>query len=204
MDQILIKKGILFEDNRRREIIRTIVKDITYIIKNDGDGEYYLPMDITDQEFYEFNNFPHDLVVELQITENEDIDDYFIDGEIYREDDLMVIKVEYSPENKTKLLYSMIGELNEIVAHEIRHFDQYSKGMFDFDDEEEEDPVKYYTDPKELDAQVFGFKRMSRLTGEPFEGVVRNWFKTHMDFHHMNDDQVEFVIGKIMDYKSSL
>jgi hypothetical protein len=204
MDQILIKKGILFEDNRRREIIRTIVKDITYIIKNDGDGEYYLPMDITDQEFYEFNNFPHDLVVELQITENEDIDDYFIDGEIYRGDDLMVIKVEYSPENKTKLLYSMIGELNEIVAHEIRHFDQYSKGMFDFDDEEEEDPVKYYTDPKELDAQVFGFKRMSRLTGEPFEEVVRNWFKTHMDFHHMNDDQVEFVIGKIMDYKSSL
>jgi len=45
---------------------------------------------------------------------------------------------------------------------------------------------------------------MSRLTGEPFEEVVRNWFKTHMDFHHMNDDQVEFVIGKIMDYKSSL
>ena len=76
MDQILLNKGILFEDNRRREIIRTIVKDIINIVKNDGDGEYYLPMDLTDQEFYEFNNFPHDLVVELQVTENEDIDDY--------------------------------------------------------------------------------------------------------------------------------
>jgi len=204
MDQILLNKGILFEGNRRREIVRTIVKDIINIIKNDGDGEYYLPMDLTDQEFYKFNNFPHDLVVELQVTENEDIDDYFLNGEIYREDDLMVIMVEYNPENKNKLLYDMIGELNEIVAHEIRHFDQYSKGMFDFSGEEEEDPVKYYTDPKELDAQVFGFKRMSKLTGKPFDEVVKNWFKTHMDFHHMNDDQVEYVIGKIMEYNSSL
>ena len=63
MDQILIKKSILFEDNRRREIIRRIVKDVTTIIKNDGDGEYYLPMDLTDEEFYEFNKFPHNLVV---------------------------------------------------------------------------------------------------------------------------------------------
>jgi hypothetical protein len=139
MDQILLNKGILFEGNRRREIVRTIVKDIINIIKNDGDGEYYLPMDLTDQEFYKFNNFPHDLVVELQVTENEDIDDYFLNGEIYREDNLMVIMVEYNPENKNKLLYDMIGELNEIVAHEIRHFDQYSKGMFDFSDEEEEE-----------------------------------------------------------------
>ena len=88
------------------------------------------------------------------------------------------------------------------IHYALRYIDKHIE--FDFDGEEEEDPVKYYTDPKELDAQVFGFKRMSKLTGKPFEEVVKNWFKTHMDFHHMNDDQVEYVIGKIMEYKSSL
>jgi hypothetical protein len=204
MDQILIKKSILFEDNRRREIIRTIVKDVTTIIKNDGDGEYYLPMDLTDEEFYEFNKFPHNLVVELHVTENNDIEGYTINGEIYREDDLMVIYIEYNPNNKNRLLYNIIGELNELVAHEIRHFDQYSKKMYDFSGEEEEDPVKYYTDPKELDAQVFGFKRISKLSKKPFGEVVKNWFDTHKEFHNMDDDQVKYVIKKIMEYKSNL
>ena len=29
------------------------------------------------------------------------------------------------------MAYDLIGELNEIVAHEIRHVDQKNKGMFD-------------------------------------------------------------------------
>jgi hypothetical protein len=204
MNHILLKKNILSENNNRREIIRRIVRDITTIIKNDGDGEYYLPMDVTNEDYYEFNNFPHKLVVELQITEDESMDGHLIDAEMYRENDLISIYLQYNPEDKNILLYDIIGELNEVVAHEIRHFDQYSKKMFDFSGNEPEDPVKYYTEPKELDAQVYGFKRISKLTGKPFEEVVKNWFDTHGDFHQMNDSDVEYVISKIMDYKSNL
>jgi hypothetical protein len=205
MNQILIKKSILLEDNRRREIVRTIVRDIVSLIKNDGDGEYYLPMDVgSENDHYEFKNFPHNLVVELIITEDDEMNGYSLNAEMFREDDLMSITLNYNPNKKERLLYQIIGELNETVAHEIRHFDQYSKKMFDFDTEEEEEPVKYYTDPKELDAQVFGFKRLSKLTRKPFEEVVRNWFDTHKEFHQMNDKEVEFVVGKILDYKSNL
>lgn len=204
MNQILVKKNVLLEDNRRREIIRTIVRDITTVIKKEGDGEYYLPMDLTDEDYYKFNKFNHNLVVELHISENEEVDGYSINAEMYRNEDVIVVYVEYNPENKQKLLYNMIGELNEVIAHEIRHFDQFSKEMFKFDEDEPEDPLKYYTDPKELDAQVFGFKRLSKITGKPFYDVVKNWFDTHKDFHQMNDDQVKFVINKILEYKSSL
>lgn len=204
MNQILVKKNILLENNRRRDIIRTIVRDITSIIKNYGEGEYYLPMDINDDEYYKFDNFPYNLVVELQIDENEDIDEFNIDAEMYRDDEIIVVRLEYNPEDRQRLLYNIIGELNEIIAHEIRHFDQYHKKMFNFSNDEPNDPVQYYTDPKELDAQVFGFKRLSKLTGKPFDEIVKNWFDTHTDFHQMNDDQVKYVISKIKEYKSNL
>jgi cupin superfamily acireductone dioxygenase involved in methionine salvage len=122
---------------------------------------------------------------------------------MYREDDLIVINIQYNPKEKQKLLYSIIGELNEVIAHEIRHFDQYRTKKFDFSNGEEEDPVKYYTDPKELDAQVYGFNRLSKLSKKPFEEVVRNWFDTHKEFHNLKDDEVRYVISKILDYKST-
>jgi hypothetical protein len=162
MSKILKKKEVIVENRNRREIIRTLVKDIITVVKNNGDGEYYLPMDLTDEDYYSFPKFPHNLVIELNLVEDEDTDGYKINGEMYREDDLMVIDIQYNPEEKQKLLYSIIGELNEVIAHEIRHFDQYRTKKFDFSGEEEEDPVKYYTDPKELDAQVYGFNRLSK------------------------------------------
>jgi hypothetical protein len=203
MSKILKKKEVIVENRNRREIIRTLVKDIITIVKNNGDGEYYLPMELTDEDFYSFPKFPHNLVIELNLVEDEDTDGYKLNGEMYREDDLMVIDIQYNPEEKQKLLYSMIGELNEVIAHEIRHFDQYRTKKFDFSGEEEEDPVKYYTDPKELDAQVYGFNRLSKLSKKPFEEVVKNWFDTHKEFHNLEPDEVKYVIGKILDYKST-
>jgi hypothetical protein len=203
MSKILKKKEVIVENRNRREIIRTLVKDIITIVKNNGDGEYYLPMELTDEDFYSFPKFPHNLVIELNLVEDTDTDGYRLNGEMYREDDLMVIDIQYNPEEKQKLLYSMIGELNEVIAHEIRHFDQYRTKKFDFSSEEEEDPVKYYTDPKELDAQVYGFNRLSKLSKKPFEEVVKNWFDTHKEFHNLEPDEVKYVIGKILDYKST-
>jgi hypothetical protein len=179
------------------------VKDIITIVKNNGDGEYYLPMDLTDEDHYSFPKFPHNLVIELNLVEDEDTEGYLLDGEMYREDDLIVVNIQYNPEEKQKLLYSIIGELNEVIAHEIRHFDQYRTKKFDFSNGEEEDPVKYYTDPKELDAQVYGFNRLSKLSKKPFEEVVKNWFDTHKEFHNLEPDEVKYVIGKILDYKST-
>lgn len=68
----------------------------------------------------------------------------------------------------------------------------------DFEEEEEKTGFEYYSQPKEIDAQVEGFKRMKVITKKPFEELVRNWFKTHQDIHQMNPSETEKIIEMIL------
>ena len=45
-----IKKSILLEDNKQRNEIRTIVRDIVQVFKDNDDGEFYLPEDLDDEK----------------------------------------------------------------------------------------------------------------------------------------------------------
>jgi hypothetical protein len=189
---------LLLEDNRRRDVIRTIVRDIITTYKVEDDGEFYLPNFIDDdKDFYEFPGM-EELVIELVISVNNEIEDFVADANFYRKDGIIQVIIEYNPENKETLIYDLIGELNEVVAHEIRHVDQKGKGMFDLDVPKEEDPYKYYTQPHELDAQRFGFKRLAKLTKTPLDVVVKRWFKTHKQVHNLNQQEEQDVISKIL------
>jgi hypothetical protein len=142
----------------------------------------------------------YEFSVELIIEKNSNIDSFKINGE-YREDDTIVILIHYNPNKKRTITYNLIGELNEIVAHELRHSYQNTKGHFDLKGPEEENPYKYYTQPKELDALNFGFKRMSQITKKPMEVLVNNWFDKNKDIHMLNDEEKKDVINKILKYK---
>lgn len=197
----IIKKLMILESAKLRGEIRTIVRDITDIFKKENDGEFYLPNDLRDnEEEYSFPKF--NLQVELVLEQSDDVDDFIINAELYRDEGVIAVLIIYNPENKTKITYNLIGELNEIIAHELRHIYQQTFGTHNIDVEEPEDPFEYYTQPHELDAQVAGFKRMSQITKRPFEDVVRDWFKTHKNFHNLNDDQAEKVIKMILNYKN--
>jgi len=192
-------RELLLEDGRRREIIRTVVRDIIKVYKEEDDGEFYLPNYIDDEkDFYEFNNFGSEFIVELVLQPNENIESFKVDGNFYKDDDIIELILEYNPSNKTKITYDLIGELNEVIAHEIRHIDQRDKGTHDLSGPEEKDPYKYYTQPHEIDAQVFGFKRLSKITKTPFDVVVKRWFNTHKDVHKLNDKEVIDVMSKIL------
>ena len=195
-------KKLIFESNRRRDVIRTLVRDIIKIYKEEDDGEFYLPNYLNDTiDFYNFTSFDNDLVLDLTIQPNNNLDTFKVNGEYFRNDHIIDVIIEYNPEVKSQITYDLVGELNEVLAHEIRHVDQKTKGIFNLDVPEEEDPYKYYTQEHELDAQVFGFKRLSRLTKTPFDVVVKKWFKTHKDIHRLNDQQTNDVITKILNYK---
>jgi hypothetical protein len=192
-------RELLLEDGRRREIIRTVVRDIIKVYKEEDDGEFYLPNYIDDEkDFYEFNNFGSEFIVELVLQPNENVESFKVDGNFYKDDDIIELILEYNPSNKTKITYDLIGELNEVIAHEIRHIDQRDKGTHDLSGPEEKDPYKYYTQPHEIDAQVFGFKRLSKITKTPFDVVVKRWFNTHKDVHKLNDKEVIDVMSKIL------
>ena len=192
-----IKKSFILEGAEMRQEIRTVVRDIIQVFKSENEGEFYLPNDLRDNEIeYKFPKF--DLEVELIIKESEDVEDFLLNAELYREEGIVAIIIVYNPENKNKILYNLVGHLNELVAHELRHIYQQKYKTYDIDVEEPEDPFEYYTQPHEIDAQIAGFKRMSQITKKPFEGIVRNWFEKNKDIHRMNDNETEEVIEKIL------
>jgi hypothetical protein len=195
-------KSLLNENNNKREEIRKIVRDIISIFKKNDEGDFYLPEDITDEQFYDFDKIKALLTIELKIIIDDEIDTFEVNADWVSEDDVIELTIEYNSENKNKLLYDLSGELNEIIAHEIRHIDQETTGSYNTKVSKLlKTEKKYYTKPHELDAQIFGFKRISKLTRTPFDIVVKRWFNTHSNLHQMNDTDVKYVIDKIMEFK---
>ena len=193
----IIKKSFILEGTKMRQEIREVVRDIIQIFKNEEEGEFYLPEEVNDEEsYYDFKRF--NLGVELIIQQSDDVDDFLLNAELYREEGIIAILIVYNPENKNRILYDLVGELNELVGHELRHIYQQKYNTFDIDVEEPEEPFEYYTQPHEIDAQIAGFKRMSQITKKPFEEVVRNWFEKNKDIHRLGDNQKEEVIKMIL------
>ena len=194
-------KSLLNENNNKREEIRKIVRDVISVFKKNDEGNYYLPEDVNGEEFYDFDKIKAILTIELTIIIDDEIDKFEVNADWISDDDVIELTINYNSENKNKLLYDLSGELNEIIAHEIRHIDQETTGSYNTKVRKGQKGKKYYTQPHELDAQIFGFKRISKLTKTPFDVVVKRWFNTHSNLHQMNDTDVKYVIDKIMEFK---
>jgi hypothetical protein len=200
---IEIKKHLILERSKNDSLIRQIVKDIITIFKKESEGEYYLPEEIREDEI-EYKFFNITISIELIIEQNKNIDGYMVNADFFRDDDIIVIKIVYNPENKNQLLYDLIGELNELVSHELRHLHQRDTEMFNLDVDDRRTSFEYYSSPEEIDAQVEGFKRMKKITKRPFEELVRNWFRTHEDIHNLSNQEQQQVIKMILDYNSKI
>ena len=194
-------KSLLNENNNKREEIRKIVRDVISVFKKNNEGNFYLPEDVNGEEFYDFDKIKAILTIELTIIIDDEIDKFEVNADWISDDDVIELTINYNSENKNKLLYDLSGELNEIIAHEIRHIDQETTGSYNTKVRKGQKGKKYYTQPHELDAQIFGFKRISKLTKTPFDVVVKRWFNTHSNLHQMNDTDVKYVIDKIMEFK---
>ena len=199
----IVRKELLSEQGRKRDVIRKVIKDIVTVFKNEDEGEFFLPEYFEDRNemVYDFMTMGESFSIELILEVNDETENFKVNAEIYNDDQTIRVLIQYNSYNKTKILYDLIGELNEIIAHELRHIDQNIRGTFVSKSYRGKDPVKYYTQPHELDAQVYGFTRLAKLRKVPFEDVVRNWFETHKEIHQMNDQDVDFVIGKIIETK---
>ena len=199
----LPEKENIQEQKMTRYAIRSVVKDIVKVLKTNEEGEYTLP----DNDYgggYEFNRFPVEFSVDLYVSHDDSFNGYKLDAQYSQEDEVVEIGIVYNPSDLKTSLYDIVGELNEVLAHELEHSLQGYRGDFDRDyTEEETDSLKYYLQSHEIPAQVAGFKRLSKLRKVPFEVVVRNWFKTHGEFHNLNNEEQEIVINKLLEYKKS-
>jgi hypothetical protein len=182
------------ESRMSRLAVRTAVKDIVNILKNGEAGDFMLPNDDGDE--YQFINLPFGFSIELFIEIDNDIEKYKMNGQIV-ENDVIQIIIRFNPKTLKNNFYNIIGELNEIVAHELEHLFQYFKGEYKYKTPPN-DSFKYYTQPHEVKAQRAGFRRIAKLRKLPFNDVVRDWFEDHKEIHQMNDNEVDEVIQIII------
>jgi hypothetical protein len=183
------------ESRMSRLAIRTTVKDIVNVLKNGESGDFRLP-DVDDGSEYSFINLPFGYSVDLYIRINNDTETYEMNARVTTNDVIQII-VEFNPKTLKRNFYNIIGELNEIIAHELEHLYQYFKGEHTYKYQPKKS-FKYYTQPHEIGAQRAGFRRVAKLRKLPFNDVVRDWFETHKEIHGLKDDEMEEVIQIII------
>lgn len=191
----------LNEIRMNRLAIRAIVKDILNLVKNKQEGEIYLPEEITGEHEYTFINTKQTYSVELTLKTNDIIGGYKVEGYYSPEDDVIEIGIEYNPNNITKQLYQLAGEINEVLAHEMEHSNQEYYGEFDRVANPPTAPLEYYSQEHEIPAQYQGFKRLAKLRRVPIEVVINDWFESHRDIHGLTPDEEEQVKTQILNYR---
>ena len=191
------EETFITEQKKSREATRQVVRDIINTVKRKKSGTFYLPED----DYYSFSNIPEDFSVELTLKKTKKMDGIKVNANYVPDEQVIEILILFNPDNLEKNLYNLLGSLNELITHELEHLHQDSKGEIDVDfDSESLDPLEYYTQPHEIEAQVKGFRRISNLRKQPFETTVNDWFDTHKEIHRLSDSERQEVIGKLMDF----
>jgi len=183
----------------KRNIVRKIVGDIVNVFKERGEGEYSLPEDISEDFTYSFDNLNTEFNLELTISKSDTVDGYEIDGGYYDEEDMMEIEIIYNEKYFPQQMYDLVGSLNETIRHELQHLIQYDRGD-KIPKNPTDDPKKYYLQPHELDAQVEGLKRISKLRNQPIAESTREWFNKNKNRHKLDDKYQEKVIQRILQH----
>lgn len=157
---------------------RRIVRDIIKIVRSGEEGNWELPSDLSGDDYYD-----KDIIVFFDWSTNwkEEGQKYFLDGDYDDETEsiqvVLFINKDYYPE----LLYDLIADLNDIIAHEYEHHYQ-SLGLRDKREvsntpiEKQPKDYTYYLQSHEIPAVLRGLKRVMKLRKIGFEKVLDDWY----------------------------
>lgn len=196
----LLLEGVIVESSVTDAPIREIVRSLTNIIKTRETRTHYLPEEIGDGETFEYNfkNIPT-FSVELNYDMDAMLeDDYKIDGKTVDDGDIIVIDLVINPNFFPGVMYDVIGDLNDLIAHELEHIYQDAwkrpkSEMDPYQGKEDERPKdkEYYKQPHEVPAELAGFRRVNKLRKEPIEKTIRDWFERNRNIHNLDDEDID-------------
>jgi len=195
-----IKESLLIERSFTDQHVRSIVKSLIEIVKTREERTYYLPEDLTNgEEFeYEIDRIPP-FSIEFVYNLDEYLEEeYRLDGDYDKDDDVIEIRLTANPNFLPKLLYDLLGDLNDIVRHEMEHLFQNQRGELDDDGGETPQDKNYYLQPKEIPAQIQGLRRIAKLRKQPIDYVIKSWFNRNKPIHNLNDEDIEEITGYLV------
>jgi hypothetical protein len=191
-----IKKSLIME-NKYDDIVVKIVNDVIQIYKRNKEGEFVLPEDIGDEMTYHFPELDTDFTVELIMDLDESVEEYDVDANYYRDEDTIELRIVSNPKLGKKIPEEMISDLEEHIRHEIEHMIQHLSG-YEFPDDEPSNPIDYYSQPHELDAQRAGFNVRAKKEKKSLESVAKNWFEKNKKKHRLSDEEIKKIVNKIL------
>jgi len=185
------------EQKVSRKFLRDIIRDIIFKIKKD----YKKP------KTYKFNRidpgFGNPFNMEIVMNKGKDYDNTFLkpyDMEGFWDDDTDTLELflNIDPKANQSFLYNLIGDLNDFISHELTHKRQYERGDM-IPKRKITKPETYYTQPHEIEAQMIGFKRKSKITNQPLETVVRDYFNKRRAKYKLTDKIIDRIVNRLME-----
>lgn len=196
----LLLEGVIVESSVIDAPVREVVRSLTNMIKTRETRTYYLPEETTDGEKfeYDFKNIP-EFSVELNYDMDATMDDdYKINGKTVDEGDIIVIDLVINPNFFPGVMYDVIGDLNDLIAHELEHIyqDAWKRPKSEMDpykgrEKERPKDKNYYKQPHEVPAELVGFRRVNKLRKEPIEKTIRDWFERNKNVHNLEDEDID-------------
>lgn len=183
--------------------VRTVIRDITKILKQKQEGEFNLPYHVDGSDLYEFIGFPEfDVLLEINYDDFGNIPqgaDFHVESSYVLGYNQLQIIIRVLPERLEKSLFGIIGKLNDDIAHELQHLRQDSEGRID-DDIFIGSTKDYFLQPDEVEAQYYGLKRRSKMTGIPIKNLIDDYFEYKKDTYGLSDQDVRTIKSAIMNY----
>lgn len=174
-----------------RDIIRNIIMDIKQDIKANK---------VTKFGPYNIGGSPITVQLKLNLTDSDKLLKPFdIDGDWDDNKQQINIDVDVDDSAGSEILYDLIGELNDIVVHELEHKKQYVNN-YEFSDKEYTQPLRYYTQPHEIEAQLAGFKRKAKLQKKPLDDVMMDFFVKRKKKYNLSKNTIDKIINRIKSY----
>ena len=188
----------LITEGKYDNVTKQLVKDVLTTIKYQKEGEFTLPEDISGEMTYNFPKLDTAFTIELNLTISDDVETVDVDGAYYPEDDVIGIEIITNPNLNREILEELYYELNELIRHELEHVIQFDRGD-NIPKKEPKQPIKYYSQPHELQAQIAGFKRRAKKERKPLEDVIRSWFAKNQLKHRLSPKNIEVIINRILE-----
>lgn len=192
-----MNEGLIVE-GKYDSMTRKLVKDVLSVFKHQKEGEFTLPEDISEDMTYDFPVLQTLFTIQLSLDVSDEVETVEVDGEYVEENDTIYIYITSNPRLDREILEELHFELNELIRHEVEHIIQIERGDY-IPKREPKDPLKYYSQPHELGAQIAGFKRKAKKLRKPLITVIRDWFDKYTSKHRLSPEKVELVISRILE-----
>jgi len=179
----------------KRELLRNLIRDIVFQIKNN----IHQPRKLVYESLNLGSGSNFDL--EIILNKGKDFDNSFLkpfNMEAFWDDETNTLEIFLNIDNKAgnEIFYNLIGELNDTIVHELTHKKQYERGD-KIPHRKITRPLTYYTQPHEIEAQIEGFKRKAKLQRRDVKDVMYEYFDKRRKKYNLTDSIIFKIINRL-------